>query len=237
MKLHHKSHHIFTLLGALVLIFIVFFGIRYFQAEYNFQDIQLTNNAQSYDEGIDTSNPFLPHPDESSSALIEKFSWVTFGGNGFSFAYPDQYALRIVNGKHIDVLPPLSAQNPVDCSIYTDEQERALCERPHMSPHITIQADVDENDFPPGLSADTLQVVSVDGVRLEKNHYADEYGGTTVYRMNDEGRIVQVSYRYADVQGGTSFATLNERYGNQYQLNSRDQDKLALALLNTITLK
>jgi len=39
MKQKHNSHIIFIWLGILILIFVVFFGLRYFASDYSFKEV------------------------------------------------------------------------------------------------------------------------------------------------------------------------------------------------------
>ena len=69
-KRHHQSHHIFAFLGALLLIFIIFFGIQAFEKTYNFEDISV-DDAQGYYDGANTTNPFFPHPDDALAQVAD----------------------------------------------------------------------------------------------------------------------------------------------------------------------
>lgn len=59
MHKKHNSHHIFVLLGILILLFLIIFGIRYFQSQYSFGKNDITiDNTQNYEDGVNTQNPF-----------------------------------------------------------------------------------------------------------------------------------------------------------------------------------
>jgi len=236
MKYHHKSHHIFAFLGALLLIFVVFFGIQFFQQQYTFESVALNNNS-SYEDGVDTTNPFLPHPDESSNSVSDNYNWITFGSTKLSFLYPDQYALRVSSGTLVSIIPPLLNTEKEDCSSYKDEQRRALCLKPDLSPHITLRVGTIDDPWSPGMLAENIQDLIVNGMTLKKNSYQDEYGGTTSYRMIEGDRVIEVLYRHVDTPGGMSFSSLHKKYGNQYQLTAVEQDKLAIAIMKSIELK
>ena len=233
MKHHHKSHHIFIFLGALLVIFLVFFGLRYFQSEYDFENI-LTNNQQSYEEGDNSISPFLPHPDNLTEQ--RKFDWVRFGSGHLSFLYPDEYALRIINGSHVKVIPPLPIDDASNnCDMYTDEQERSSCMNPDMSPHITIVTKVspDGSEEPRGNSQD----IQIGDMIWKKTSYQDEFGGSVWYTRNIDTGVIEVSYRYVDTPGGMSFDTVRAQRGNQYQLDVEGQNKLTLAIMKSIEVK
>ncbi|MFT7016429.1 MAG: hypothetical protein ACJATX_000392, partial [Candidatus Paceibacteria bacterium] len=172
MKQHHKSHHIFAFLGALLLIFIVFFGVQYFQQQYTFESVAL-DNSQSYEEGDDTTNPFLPHPDELGQDE-DQYSWVTFGSTKMSFLYPDQFALRVMNGGMVGIIPPLSNAGAEECN-HSDEQAQAECLNPPESPNIMIQ--IGTNTWPAGLLADNAKPISITGIKVIKNSFQTEFGG------------------------------------------------------------
>ena len=58
-KQKHNSHHIFVLLGLLIFVFLLIFGIRYFQSEYSFGQSREVQNSQNIDSGFSINNPFL----------------------------------------------------------------------------------------------------------------------------------------------------------------------------------
>ena len=233
MKHHHKSHHIFTFLGVLLLIFIIFFGIRYFQSTYTFENAFVDNSAQDYEEGIDTTNPFLPHPDDVSE--LDNTRWIRFGSDTLSFLYPNRYALRIANGNYISIIPPLAKNEaPSDCNQYSDEQERTQCLNPDMSPYIIVELVASDNNI--SFQEESIQDVTIDDQIWQRSSYQDEFGGSVWYRKPIDSGAIQVSYRYHDSLGGVSFDTLHAQYGDQYQLPASEQDKLALAVMKSIEL-
>lgn len=65
MHKKHNSHHIFLFLGLLVALFIIIFGVRYFQPEYRFDEGIQVENTQGYDDGTSIKNPFSnPLPED-----------------------------------------------------------------------------------------------------------------------------------------------------------------------------
>lgn len=73
MHKKHNSHHIFLFLGLLVLLFIIIFGIGYFQSEYRFDGAIEIDNTQNYEEGITIVNPFsepLPEYVQESKSIL-----------------------------------------------------------------------------------------------------------------------------------------------------------------------
>ena len=61
---NHKSHHIFIYLGILIGIFILVFGIHYFQSNYTFEKIEPAVTEQNYDDGPLTKSPFVSNETE-----------------------------------------------------------------------------------------------------------------------------------------------------------------------------
>ncbi|MCI5051093.1 MAG: hypothetical protein MRY57_02195 [Candidatus Pacebacteria bacterium] len=67
----HNSHHIFGLLGLLVLVFLIIFGLRYFVSEYSFGETQNVENTQSYEDGVSENNPFTNPIETESETEVE----------------------------------------------------------------------------------------------------------------------------------------------------------------------
>jgi len=114
MKKTHSSHTIFIFLGMLVLLFIFLFSFQYFESEYLFSEGKTTTQSQSYDEGEKLYNPFTTNI-EGDISLNEKYNWVRFESNKISFDYPDIFSLKIHNATMIEILPPLSLLEQVEC--------------------------------------------------------------------------------------------------------------------------
>jgi hypothetical protein len=74
MRIKHNSHYIFLFLGLLVLLFVLIFGVRYFQSSYFFSDREIIlDNTQDYNDGVAIENPFtnpLVENKESSQEII-----------------------------------------------------------------------------------------------------------------------------------------------------------------------
>ncbi|MCA9352648.1 hypothetical protein KC901_00515 [Patescibacteria group bacterium] len=230
MNTHHKSHHIFAYLGILLLIFVVFFGVRYFQSEYTFENILVGKSAQSYEDGEVTANPFFPDPDHMMTGYTSDH-WVTFGSKKFSFAYPSEYALRILNDARVEIIPSSLSHTASSCDS-GDEQERSLCLHPPRSPHITVSYENLENTID---SNPPFESFTIGDLNIMRKQYEDEYGGSVWYY--DQNRSILVTYDYDDVVGGQSFDTLHQTYGDQYQLDAGMQNKLALEILKSIEVK
>jgi len=219
----HKSHHIFAYLGVLTLVFIVIFGVRYFNVEYRFDDVEVINNSQAYEEGTSTKNPFIQHVYADFAAEPD---WSTVGTSSIDFAYPRKYQLMMGTEKFIVSAPFATAS---DCEGVLDEQERAGCFNSAVSPYITIDTKGTlSNPF-----TDDIRNVVIDGIEWQRKQYSDEYGGFVSFSREN----IELMYEYTDVDGGVSFETLHNDLGEQYQLSQVEQEQLARNIISTIKVK
>lgn len=226
---NHKSHHIFLYLGLLVLLFVFVFGVHYFQGTYQFKEVVTIETTSSYDEGIDTINPF-----QVSSAVAEasKINWHKFKKDNVMFAYPREYQLRMNNKASIFITAPYSISD--DCPSIVDEQARALCYKPQLSPNISITTHMGISDNP---FTNETTLVLVDGEQWQRTAIQGEYGGTVSFIKSYMTETIEVTYNYVDTDGGFSFASLQKNLGNQYQLSQKNQEQLVRDIISTIEVK
>ncbi|MCA9351240.1 hypothetical protein KC929_00495 [Patescibacteria group bacterium] len=225
MNRKHHSHLVFGLLGLLVLIFIMVFGVRYLVARYGYQDVP-GNEAEAYEDGRLTKNPFTTPVDQ----VVDRNGWKTFSSGTMTFSYPETLALRVFGSGKVTIAPNAHVFTSLSCGGIQDEQERADCQHPPMSPDVTIHLSDESTTAPPG------SVTMIEGTSWYLDRYQDEYGGTTWYRRVVSSGTIEVSYRYRDTLGGVGFETLVSQYGDQYRLNARQQDDLVRSILGTISI-
>ncbi len=219
----HKSHHIFAYLGLLVLLFVTIFGIQFFKNQYNFIDIAYDNSG-TYEDGIN-QNPFTQ---ETFADTKDKTEWITFGFNDTQFAYPEKYQLRIDSDSLVYIVAPHTMSE--QCNEIIDEQLRAECFNPPVSPYITINTNaLLENPF-----ETNTRSVFIDGEEWSRTMINDEYGGMASYKKIFSDSVIEVRYYYNDVQGGRTFETLHSEFGDQYQLTQSEQESLVREIIKTI---
>lgn len=223
----HNSHHIFIYLGLLALLFVVIFGLRYFQGEYKFSDVVIENRSSSYDEGINTINPFVK---TASADLTLNRDWVTVGFNDIMFMHPRKYQAKLAGESQMRIAP--FYKKGKNCDLIKDEQERSLCVNPPISPDIIIDTNAElENPF----NQESVSVI-IDGIEWKRVSLATEFGGSVWFSRPMEGQVVEVLYRHVDASGGVIFKDLQQEYGNQYQLSQSEQESLVRDIISTIKL-
>lgn len=223
----HKSHHIFTYLGLLALLFVLVFGVHYFQSNYSFEDMATLDNSQDYEEGRDTVNPFVTNIYAETETPD---SWRAFSSEKISFKYPREYQLHINGMSDFSITAPYVKN--ISCDDIDDEQERAMCLRPYLSPNISIELGT-ENTNP---FIEKVTSVRIAGVDWKRSLYQDEFGGTVWFGSDDAESII-VSYHFTDVSGGMLFNSLHSQYGQQYQLTQSEQEKLVRSIIATINIQ
>ena len=228
MKRKHHSHIIFLLIGLLVLIFALIFGVQYFKSEYSFNDVIPESSEQSYDEGSLTDNPFVTSLPEQPSEILRSFA-----SDYLRFSYPARFDLRIMNARSTQVLALSGDRDVSNCSIITDEMARAECFTPPTSPNIKVEI-LDNDVVNPFISSETSSDIMIGNSNWKRFAYNDEFGGSVWYQKQLSQDLVQISYRHADVLGGQSFESLNQQYTDTYQLSRNQQDELARMIIQTV---
>ncbi|MFT7328230.1 MAG: hypothetical protein ACI870_000416 [Crocinitomicaceae bacterium] len=235
MKKNHSSHIIFVYLGALLLLFILVFGIHYFQSQYTFEVVDTLDASQDYDDGKKLYNPFTTNIEKEIS-LDPYYRWVSFESETVTFKYPDIFSLQVFNSSYIKILPgKFNSYRENDCAEYLDEQRKALCSSPQYSPNITIEALVSEKELITLWQNNGRLVIN--NKDWQQKRYMDEFGGTTWYIHDDDYLFSYVYFEHADTSGGVTFDSLAENLGDQYQLSESEQQSLTEDILSTLRFK
>lgn len=229
MKLHHASQTIFAFLGLLVVTFGFTLSFTQYQSTFVFDEVASVENTQAYNEGVSLVNPFS-NKIASAESGYDMSQWKKFQSDTLSFLYPGLYQLRIFNASYVKVTAPHVLDKEV-CQDIADEQGRAECRNPSLSPHITIRL-ADSGQSP----LDSQKIV-VNNMSWNRSSYQDEYGGTTTFSREINNQWLSISFEHTDVDGGVSFKSLNNDLGNQYQLPWRKQLELMTSIASTLEVK
>lgn len=231
MSKKHNSHFIFILLGILVLVFVVFFGMRYFTSSYSFSDV---DSSEMADIGGESETVIDYEPEPLFPPVVVPDGWQDYSNSFFSFSYPTSYQVLDLDSLSV-VIMPYPAVDSI-CNELVDQAYLNCMQQQVLSPMITV------SQTPALVNLDSIGLLepknSVMGpFSVQSAFETDELGMSSGHYTFDTGsQLMYVHYLQSNIIGNDyDFEILQSDLGqDQYALDEDQQRNLTEQIIQTI---